>query len=241
MGNILVKEKQIVVPGEILAKGMDYLPGIGTYREGENIHAARVGLTYIDGRALKLIPLAGKYQPKKGDTIIAKVKDIMFSGWSCTTNSAYQAMMNVKDATSEFIPRGADLSQIYQIGDYVVGKIVTVTSQKLIDLSMKGPGLRRLHGGRIVYVTPSKVPRIIGKKGSMVSMIKQATGCKIIVGQNGMIWLSGEEPKNVLLAVKTIEMIESKAHISGLTDIIKQWLEKETGQKIIPKGDENGL
>ena len=238
MGNLLVKEKEIVVPGEILATGMDYLPGIGTYRQGDNIHAAKVGLTYIDGRAIKLIPLAGKYQPKKGDTIIAQIKDIMFSGWSCKTNSAYNAMLNVKDATNEFIQRGADLSQIYQIGDYVVAKIVTVTSQKLIDLSMKGPGLRKLYSGRIIKITPSKVPRLIGKRGSMVSMIKQASGCKIIVGQNGIVWLSGENAQKELLAVKTIEMIESKAHISGLTDIIKKHLEKITGQKIELKGDE---
>ncbi len=39
MGKLLVKEKEIVVPGETLAEGMDYLPGSGTYREGEKILA----------------------------------------------------------------------------------------------------------------------------------------------------------------------------------------------------------
>ena len=240
MGELKVKEKEIVVPGEILATGMDYLPGIGTYRDGDNIHASRVGLTYIDGRALKLIPLAGRYSPKRGDTIIAQITDIMMSGWRVETNSAYSAVLTLKDATSDFIKRGADLSQFHQIGDYVVSKITNVTSQKLVDISMKGPGLRKLRGGRIIKVTPSKVPRIIGKKGSMVSMIKQATGCKIIVGQNGLVWLSGEEPSKEVLAFNTIKMIEEKAHISGLTDLIKQHLEKITGQKIV-MGDNNDV
>ncbi len=238
MGKLLVKEKEIVVPGEKVAEGMDYLPGIGTYRSGENIFASKVGLTYIDGRAIKLVPLAGKYLPKKGDTIIAQVRDIMFSGWNTDTNSAYTAMLNVKDATSDFIQRGADLSQIYKIDDYLVAKIVTVTSQKLIDLSMKGPGLKKLVGGRIVKITPTKVPRLIGKKGSMVSMIKLATGCRLTVGQNGLVWLAGDDPNKELIAVETINLIERKAHTSGLTDLVKSFLEEKTGTEIKVQGGE---
>ena len=111
-------------------------------------------------------------------------------------------------------------------------KIINVTTQKLVDVTMKGPGLRKLHGGRIFYVNTNKVPRIIGKKGSMISMVKQYTDTKMIVGQNGVIWLQGEDPKMELLAVETIKKIEDESHISGLTDKIKVFLEKETGKKI---------
>ena len=105
--------------------------------------------------------------------------------------------------------------------------ITNVTSQKLIDVTMKGPGLRKLVGGRIIEVNTNKVPRIIGKQGSMVTMIKDATGCKITVGQNGLIWIDGE-PKMELIAVKTIKKIAQESHLSGLTDKIKAYLEKET-------------
>jgi len=63
-------------------------------------------------------------------------------------------------------------------------------------------------------------------------MIKQATDCKIIVGQNGVIWIQGEDPKLEILAVETIKKIEKQAHISGLTDKIKDFLEKKTGKKL---------
>ena len=231
MGKLQVKEKAIVVPGETLAEGMDYLPGMGTYREGDKIIAARLGLVTIDSRAIKLIPLTGKYLPKRGDNIVCKVIDVGFSGWRLDTNSAYSAMLSVKDATSEFINRGADLTQFFKLGDYLIGKVVNVTSQKLVDISMKGPGLRKLSGGRIIDVNTNKVPRIIGKQGSMVSMIKNATGCKIIVGQNGVVWISGD-PKNEFIAVQTIKKIENESHMSGLTDSIKTFLEKETGKKV---------
>ena len=68
-------------------------------------------------------------------------------------------------------------------------------------------------------------------------MIKNATGCRIIVGQNGLIWVQGE-PKEELIAENTIKMIEEKAHTSGLTDKVKSHLEKETGKKI-QAGDTN--
>lgn len=225
MSKIIAKDKEIAVPGETLATGMEVLPGIGTYRDGENITANRLGLVMIEGRTIKLIPLSGRYIPKTGDTIICKVVDVSFSGWRLDTNSAYSAMLSMKDATSDFIARGANLTQYYDLGDYVVCKIVNVTSQKLIDVTMKGPGLRKLKGGRIIEVNPHKVPRIIGKQGSMVVMIKDATRCNIVVGQNGLIWIEGE-PLSELLAIQTIRKIERESHLSGLTDKIKDFLEK---------------
>lgn len=223
---ILVKERSVVIPGETLVCGMDYLPGPGTYRRGNVILAERLGLVYIEGRTIKLIPLSGKYLPKTHDVIIGKVIDVTFSGWRLDTNSAYSAMLNIKDATTEFVTRGADLTQFFNLGDYVVAKIINVTSQKLIDLTMKGPGLHKLIGGRIIKVNPHKVPRIIGKQGSMVSMIKDATGCKIIVGQNGLIWLNGE-PQCEVIAVNAIQKVEEEAHVPGLTDRMKEYLGKE--------------
>ena len=224
MGEINIKDKQIVVPGEILAKGMDFLPAIGTFREGELIIASKLGLASVDGRLIKVTPLSGKYLPKVGDVIIGKVIDVTFSGWRIDLNSAYSAMLSLKDATSEFINRGADLTKYFNIDDYLVSKIVTVTSQNLVDVTMKGPGLRKLGEGLIITVAPNKVPRIIGKQGSMVGMIKSATNCQIIVGQNGVVWLSGE-PKNVRLAQQAIRKIEAESHVAGLTEDIKNFLQ----------------
>src|SRR3989338_1725276 len=235
MGQMLIQDKEIVIPGDELADGMDFIPSFGCYRDGNKIVAGKLGLLNIDGRLLKIIPLSGRYVPKKGDTIICSVIDVTFSGWRVDTNSAYSAMLNMKDAVSDFIERGADLTKYYDIGDYIVAKIINVTSQKLVDLTMKGPGLRTLEGGRIIKVAPTKVPRIIGKQGSMVSMIKDATGCRIVVGQNGLVWVQGN-PEQEIQAVDVIRKIEAEAHVSGLTDIIKEYL--SNGKN---KGVENGV
>ena len=224
MSSVLVKEKEVVVPGQEIAEGMDYLPGYGTYRLDEKILAGRVGLVHVSGRAMNIIPLSGRYLPKTEDTIIAKVVDITMNGWILETNSAYNSMLSMRDATSSFIEKGADLTQFFAIGDLVVATIIRVTSQKLIDLTTKGPGLRKLTGGQIIKVNPYKVPRIIGKQGSMVSVVKNATGCRIIVGQNGLIWIHGE-PAQEVRAINAIAKIEEEAHLPGLTERIKIFLE----------------
>ncbi|MBN2053226.1 RNA-binding protein [Candidatus Woesearchaeota archaeon] len=230
-GKLLVKEKDVVVPGEVLASGMSYLPGNGTYRLNDNIMANRLGLLVIDGKVLKSLPLAGRYLPRKYDVIIGKVIDILMSGWRLEINSPYSAVLPLKDASFAYIPKGADLTRYFELEDYAVVKITNVTSQNLVDVTCKGPGLHKIKGGRIIYVNTNKVPRIIGKKGSMVSMIKRATDCKVIVGQNGIAWISGE-PEMEVITVNAIKMIEEHSHISGLTDKIKEYLEKATGRKI---------
>lgn len=224
MSELKIKDRDIVVPGEILVEGMEFLPSYGTYRSGEEIRAGKLGLVRIDGKVLKIIPVSGRYQPKANDVVIGQVTDILISGWRMNLNCAYSAVLSMKDATSQFIERGADLSKFYALGDYVVMKITNVTSQKLVDVTMKGPGLRKLTGGRIIEVNTNKVPRIIGKQGSMVSMIKDATGCRIIVGQNGIVWLEGQ-PEMENLAVEAIRKIEEEGHLPGMTDKIKEFLE----------------
>ncbi len=223
---LLVNDKSVVVPGEELAEGMDYLPTYGTYREGEKIVSSRLGLLNVDGRLLKIIPLSGKYLPKRGDVIIARVIDITLNGWRCDINSAYSALLPIRDGSSEFIQRGADLTRYYNFDDYVVVQITNVTSQNLVDLTTKGPGLRKLGEGRIMKIDPNKVPRVIGKAASMINMIKDATDVRISVGQNGIIWLQGT-PQSEIVAVRAVEKIVAESHIPGLTDRIKAFLDKE--------------
>ena len=220
---LFVQEKSIAAPGEGLAEGMDYLPGPYTRRVGERIVAQRLGLVNIEGRAIKLIPLSGCYLPKFGDTIIAKVYDITLNGWLVETNSAYRAMLNIKD-TMRFIRKGEDLTQYFDVGDYIKAKIVNVTSQNLVDVTMKEPGMTKLTGGRVIKVNPSKVPRVIGKQGSMISLIKEKTGSNIVVCQNGVVWIQSENLGNELRAIRAIQKIESEAHIEGLTERMAEFL-----------------
>ena len=233
MSKLLIKEKEIVTPGEALAEGMDYLPGPYTYRQDNKIYSKVIGLVSLSGRAIKITPLSGSYLPKVNDKIIGKVIDIMISGWRIDTNTAYPAVLNIKDATSRYIRKEEDLSKILAIGDYVIAKITRVTSQNLIDLSMREPGLHKITGGRIIKINSQKVPRVIGREGSMITLIKKKTKCDVTVGQNGLVWIKGS-PEMEYLTEQAIKMIEEKSHQEGLTEKIEAFLNEN-----LPKSSSN--
>lgn len=231
MGELKVKDKEIVVPGQVLAEGMDYLPAGGAYRDKEDIVSSTVGIVSLSGRLVKLVSLAIRYIPKRGDKIIGKVVDTTTAGWLVDFGFSKDAMIPIRDGSYDFIPKRADLKNYFAPGDYVLSTITNVTKTKAVDLSMKGQGLRKLSEGRIIKVNAAKVPRIIGKEGSMISMIKEITDCRISVGQNGLIWVSGTNQEKERLAVEAIKLIDEKAHMPGLTDEIKKFLEGKQGGK----------
>ncbi len=92
---------------------------------------------------------------------------------------------------------------------------------------MQGRGLHKITRGRLIEVDPVKIPRIIGKKGSMIQLLKNMTNAQIIVGQNGRIIISAPNLHTEILVIKAINKIEAEAHTTGLTDRIRVYLEEE--------------
>ena len=233
MGQLFVEDKKVVVPGDVLAIGMDYLPAGGAFRDKDKVIASQVGVATVNERLIRVIPLAGNYVPQRGDVVIGKVADMTYSSWFVDVEYAYEAVLSIKEATSDFVERGAELTDYFNIGDYMIAKLVNVTKSKAMDLSLRGPGLRKIQGGKIIYVTPAKIPRIVGKGGSMITLVKDATGCQIIAGQNGRIWISGKDPEMERKATEALMLINEKAHTRGLTERVKTFLGV--------KGESNGL
>lgn len=221
-----MNERKIVTPGEVLAEGMDFLPGDGAYRSGSNIRAGVLGLSNVRDRLVGVIPLEGRYMPKTNDPVIAVITEVRYNNWGLDINSPYDATMMIGEATERFIDLKKDrMSNYFDIGDVVICKIKDVEENMSVMVTAKGPGLRKLTEGRLIDVKPAKIPRVIGKNASMVKMIKDHTGSRIFVGQNGRIWISGGDEE---LAIKVIRRIEAEAHKAGLTDSIKEMLESET-------------
>ncbi len=226
MTKLLAKEHEIVVPGQELAEGMDFLPSSGAYRDQDKIISSKLGIISISKNIIKVIPLTGRYIPKIDDIVLGKIIEIGFYGWSVDIGSAYPATLSIRDAT-EFIDKGEDLTKYYDYGDIIAAKVIRVARYNSIDLTTKGPGLKKLTGGKVIEVTPSKVPRMIGKQGSMISMIKESSGCNLLIGQNGMVWIKGQSIEKENLVTNIIMKIEQESHIDGLTDKIKKLLENK--------------
>jgi exosome complex component RRP4 len=221
---LLTEERQFVVPGDVLATGLDFLPSSGCFRENNNIRAKLMGLVKLRERFIGVVPLAGVYIPKTGDGIIASVEDMQSTMWITNINSPYDAILTLGEAVGEYVDiNKTDISVYYDIGDLIYAKVLNVSKSKQVQLTMNDHRARKLMGGRVMMITPSKVPRLIGKDGSMIELIKNKTNCQIIIGQNGIAWVKGEKEN---LAAKAILIINEESHISGLTDKISQLLEK---------------
>jgi exosome complex component RRP4 len=92
---------------------------------------------------------------------------------------------------------------------------------------MKGRGLEVLEGGMVLEVSPAKIPRIIGRRGSMINMINDHLRIDTVVGQNGRIWIKTSDVQRLRLGIKAFKMIEEQAHTSNLTDRINKMLAEE--------------
>jgi len=217
------KKRKLVVPGEIIVSGEDFLPGEGARREGENILASRFGLAEESGRVVKVIQVSGAFVPRRGNVVIGRVTDITFYGWLLDIDSASSAFLPVEESP-RFI-RKEEMGEFLAIGDSVAAKIWSV-KVKGIDLTLKAKGLGKLEGGFIFRVIPSRVPRVIGREGSMINIIKERTGCSVTVGQNGWVWVKGPSVEAEIKARQAIEFIVEKVNVEGLTDKVEAWFDK---------------
>ncbi len=215
------EKREIVIPGEVVATGSEHLPGDNTIRQKDNILAQRYGIVEKSGKLVKIIPLSGIFAPRRGNVIIAQVSDITFNGWLADIGIANNSFLPVAD-----VPKYLDknnLAEFLDIGDFFTAKIKSVKS-KGIDLTLEGRGLGRLDGGMTFIINPNKVPRVIGKEGSMIKIIKDETDCRITVGQNGLVWIKGDKIENEIKARKAIEFVTKKTLINGLTNKVQEFL-----------------
>lgn len=120
-----------------------------------------------------------------------------------------------------------DIRQQFDVGDMLAAEVIAFNRTRDPVLSVKGRGLGKLRGGRIIEILPAKVPRLIGRKGSMINLIKNETNTRMIIGQNGWVWVSGKNVESELLVDKIVRKIEKESHTSGLTDRIKELISSE--------------
>jgi len=221
------ENRQIVTPGDLLAEG-NYVAGNNTYKEGFKIYASRLGLVEYEGRNVQVVALNSVYIPSVGDQVIGKIEDININAWIVNINSPYKAILRANEALNKpFRQQKDDLTRFLDVGDLILAKVIAF--DRTIDpvLTIREPGLGKITQGQIVKVSPAKIPRIIGRKASMINMLKRETECKITVGQNGIILIYGPSPENERLAILAIEKIAQEAHTSGLTDRIAEMIRRE--------------
>lgn len=214
--------REIVVPGELLSSRGDK-PGENTYERDGKVYSSILGVKNLSPNGVSVIPIGGTYMPSTGDTVVGVINDIAASNWMVDISAPYPAPLHVNEVPwkVEF----GDTSKYLKIGDVVLLKVLMVDESKKIQVTMNDSGLRKLEGGQIVSIPYCKVSRVIGKSGSMIQMLKNMTDCRIFVGQNGRIWIDGDD-ENAIVAVEAIKYIEENSQRGNLTEKVKAFLEE---------------
>jgi exosome complex component RRP4 len=234
---VYFERRQLVTPGDLLADN-GYFAGENTHKENGKIYATRMGLVNYQEKKVYVVALKSFYVPMVGDTVIGRVEEVTLGGWITDIRAPHVAMLRASDALERpFKPQKDDLPSLFDVGDMIIAKIVAYDRTRDPQLTILDRGLGKITRGQVIEITPTKIPRVIGKQGSMVGMLKQETGCQIAIGQNGRILISGKSPEDERLAVMAIRKIEQEAHTSGLTDRVTEMLKKEKGTTEVINND----
>ena len=220
-------KRKYVIPGDVVTSG-PFRPEQNVILDGNKIIATTIGISEIYDDSVKVIPLTGMYIPKIDDLVIAKVNSHTSLSWELDINSCYVGFLPAQDVFGrDFSAHADELSSKLKTGDLVAARIANFdrTRDPLVTISDRDLG--QIDSGELVEISPSKVPRLIGKRGTMIQMIEMATDAAITIGQNGWVVISCESPEGLLKAKKAIQMVNEQAHVANLTDQVKEMLESK--------------
>ncbi|HDI73928.1 MAG TPA: RNA-binding protein [Candidatus Korarchaeota archaeon] len=223
--SLFVKNREVVIPGQPLARGKFKL-GRDVYRDESGIiRAKKLGLADVKDDTISVVPLSGVYIPKEGDIVIGIVSRISGSTIIVDIRSPYQGVIPIPRgrATERVDLRKYDL----KLGDVILAKVKAFDGSSSLLLTIDMEGLGKLEDGYILEVEPAKVPRVIGKRQSMLTILREKTRSEIIVGNNGRIWVKTPSLKELLALEKALRKIEMESHVSGLSDRVSSFLTRE--------------
>jgi exosome complex component RRP4 len=225
-------KRKYVTPGEIIVEG-NFRPESNVVRVGDKLLATRVGMAEISHDDVRVIPLSGPYIPRVDDLVIGKVVDYSAFAWEVDINSCFFAYLPAQSVFGrEYSPAREPLTKKFAIGDLLIAQVTTFDRTRDPLLTVSGHGLGKVLKGEVVKITPAKVPRLIGKKGSMIKTIEQGTNTRLVIGQNGVVVITGP-PENVLQATRVIRLVEQEAHTVDLTqkvELLLSSLQRQEGK-----------
>ena len=220
-------KRKYVIPGEVVTTG-PFRPEQNVVLEGNKIISTTIGISEIYDDSARVISLTGKYLPKINDLVIGKVISHSSLSWELDINSCYVGFLPAQDVFGrDFSAHADELTSKLKSGDLVAARIANSDRTRDPLITIADRDLGKIDSGDLVEISPSKVPRLIGKKGTMIQTIENATNAEITIGQNGWVVVYCESPEGLLKAKKAIQMVDEQAHVANLTDQVKEMLESK--------------
>jgi exosome complex component RRP4 len=214
-------KRRYVVPGDKIIEG-NFRPLMNVIKVGNSIIATRIGIAETGRDGVKVIPLSGVYIPRVNDIVIGKITDHSSLSWEVDINSCFSAHLPAQDVFGrDFSPARDDMGRQLATGDLIAARIIAFDRTRDPMLTIQDKDLGKIPRGELLKISPTRVPRLIGKRGSMIQTIEQATQTRILIGQNGIVVVMGRNLDGIKLAIRAIRMVEEEAHIANLTQRVK--------------------
>jgi len=218
------KGRIIVAPGDTLPDEVEEKPPYVVSVDGKKIATVVGLLDYRDGKPV-FIPLQTIYIPKAGDIVIGMISSVGVMHWMVDINSPYNAVLTAQDFLRRpYNPMTDELTRYLRVGDYIKAKVVAFDRTRNPLLTIQEQGLGKITEGKVIEIQPAKVPRVIGKKRSMINMLQRELDCEIFVAVNGRIHIKCPDSEAESILVLAIKMIEREAHKTGLTERIQKYI-----------------
>ena len=123
-------------------------------------------------------------------------------------------------------PTMSDMKSRLDIGDLICAKIANFDRSREPLISIADQNLGKIDSGELVKISPPKIPRLIGKHGSMIQTIESSTDTSITIGQNGLIVLKSENGSNLDKIIKIFKMLDSTTDDSNMDEKIQKILDE---------------
>ena len=217
-------KKRQVLPGDFITTAPLRLQN-NVVLDGKRIIATTIGLSDVSDDSVRVISLTGVYLPKIDDLVIGIIQYISGNSWFADINSCYQGMLLGQDVFGRgSYPTKNEMEERLTKGDIIFAKIANSDRQREPLISIADRNLGKIDSGELIKISPTKIPRLIGKHGAMIQTIETSTNATLTVGQNGLIVVSCEETNGLLKALAAIRMVDEQAHLVDLTDKVKKML-----------------
>ena len=221
----LESKKRYVLPGDVITTAPLRLHG-NVVLEGKRILSSAIGLSDISYDSVRVIPLSGVYLPKVDDLVIGMIKYIHGNSWFADINSCYEGMLLAKDVFGRGSNATLDeMKASLTKSDLILARIANSDRTREPLLSISGQNLGKIDSGELVKISPTKIPRLIGKHGSMIQTIEASTNATITIGQNGLIVLKCDDSTGLKKAVESIKMMNEALHNTNLEQKIQNILD----------------
>ena len=218
-------QKNFVFPGDVIVTG-HYRPEQNVILEDGKLIATAIGFSEMNDDEVKVIPLTGLYTPQIDDLVIGTIVSHNALSWEVNINSFYPGILLATDVFGkDYSPSKDALSAKLNVGDIVAARVANTGSRDPL-ITINGQNLGKIDSGELVRISPVKVPRLIGKQGSMIQTIEAATNTSITIGQNGLIVFMCDNSTSLKKSIACIKMVDLMLDDSNLEKKIQNMLDE---------------